>query len=119
MCIRDRGVAPPDVPPPPVYLAHFGGATKTAATQLAFRLRAAGIGARLGFARRGRSLKSQMREADHHGARFVLIVGEDELAQGLVTVRPLAGGEQTRFPLADLIPWLQEQTADGRPPTAA
>ena len=41
------------------------------------------------------------------------------LAQGLVTVRPLAGGEQTRFPLADLIPWLQEQTADGRPPTAA
>ena len=117
--MKEQGVEPPAAPPPPVYLAHFGGATKTAAAQLAFRLRAAGIGARVAFARRGRSLKSQMREADHHGARFVLIVGEDELAQGLVTVRPLAGGEQTRFPLADLIPWLQEQTADGRPPTAA
>ncbi len=105
--MKEQGVAPPAAPLPPVYLAHFGGATKTAAAQLAFRLRAAGIGARLAFARRGRSLKSQMREADHHGARFVLIVGGDELAEGLVTVRPLAGGEQTRVPLADLVPWLQ------------
>ena len=100
-------MAPPDVPPPPVYLAHFGGATKTAASQLAFRLRAAGIGARVAFTRRGRSLKSQMREADHHGARYVLIVGGDELAEGVVTARLLASGEQTRVPVADLVPWLQ------------
>ena len=105
--MKEQGVAPPDVPPPPVYLAHFGGATKTAASQLAFRLRAAGIGARVAFTRRGRSLKSQMREADHHGARYVLIVGGDELAEGVVTARLLASGEQTRVPVADLVPWLQ------------
>ena len=105
--MKEQGVAPPDAPPPPVYLAHFGGATKTAASQLAFRLRAAGIGARVAFARRGRSLKSQMREADHHGARYGLIVGGDELAEGVVTARLLASGEQTRVPVADLVPWLQ------------
>jgi len=105
--MKEQGVAPPAAPLPPVYVAHFGGATKTAAAQLAFRLRAAGIGARLAFARRGRTLKSQMREADHHGARYVLLVGDDELAQGVVTVRALAGGEQTRVPLTDLVAWLR------------
>lgn len=109
--MKEQGIAPPAVAPPPVYLAHFGGATKTAATQLAFRLRAAGIGARLAFARRGRSLKSQMREADHLSARYVLIVGADELAAGLVTVRPLAGGEQTRVPLDEIVGWLEPRLA--------
>ena len=61
----------------------------------------------MAFTRRGRSLKSQMREADHHGARYVLIVGGDELAEGVVTARLLASGEQTRVPVADLVPWLQ------------
>ncbi|HQF71874.1 MAG TPA: histidine--tRNA ligase [Promineifilum sp.] len=103
--MKEQGIALPPAPPVPFYLAHFGGATKTAATQLAFRLRAAGIPARLAFSRRGRSLKSQMREADHLGARFVLIVGEDELAQGQVTARPLAGGEQTRVAAGELVAW--------------
>ena len=103
--MKEQGIALPPAPPVPFYLAHFGGATKMAATQLAFRLRAAGIPARLAFSRRGRSLKSQMREADHLGARYVLIVGEDELAQGQVTARPLAGGEQTRVPAGELVAW--------------
>jgi histidyl-tRNA synthetase len=92
----------------PVLVAHFGGETKVAAVQLVDRLRAAGVGARLAFARRGRSIKSQMREADRLAARFVLILGEDELAQELVTVRPLAGGQQKQVPLPEIIDWLQE-----------
>jgi histidyl-tRNA synthetase len=54
-------------------------------------------------------MKSQMREADRHAARFVLIIGEDELAQSRVTVRPLAGGEQSQVPLAEIAGWLQER----------
>ena len=38
----------------------------------------------------GRSLKSQMRHADKLGARYVIIVGEDELASGALTVRDMA-----------------------------
>jgi len=104
--MKEQGVEPPAVAPLPVFIAHFGGTTKTAAVELAFRLRAAGIGARLAFARRGRSMKSQMREADRHSARYVLIVGESELADGAVTVRPLAGGEQTRVALGEVVGWL-------------
>lgn len=109
--MKEQGIAPPPLPPLPVLVAHFGGPTKDAAVQLIFRLREAGIGARLAFARGSRSLKSQMREADRHAARYVLILGEDELAEGLVAVRPLAGGEQTRVPLAGIDSWLASALA--------
>lgn len=110
--MREQGVGPEEAKPLPVLVAHFGGATKTAAVQLAFRLRGEGIGARVAFARRGRSMKSQMREADKHGARYVLILGEDEIAQGIVAVRPLVEGEgQTSVPLVHVADWLRERTA--------
>ncbi len=108
--MKEQGVelAPPA--PLPVLVAHFGGATKAAAVKLAFDLRGAGIGARLAFSRRGRSMKSQMREAGRHDARYVLIIGDDELAQGEATVRPLVEGEeQTRLPLGQLTTWLAER----------
>jgi histidyl-tRNA synthetase len=106
LALREQGIEPPAPPAPPVFVAHFGGATKEAAVQLAFRLRQAGLGARLAFARHGRSLKSQMREANKHHARYVVILGEAELAQGMAAVRPLAGGEQTLVPLNELVGWL-------------
>ena len=37
-------------------------------------------------------MKSQMKSADRSGARFAVIVGEDEAAAGTVTVRDLRGG---------------------------
>jgi histidyl-tRNA synthetase len=108
--MKEQGVAPPSSAPLPVLIAHFGGATKTAAVELAFRLREAGIGTRVAFARRDRSLKSQMREADRHAARFALIIGEDELAERAVTVKPLAQGEeQTRVPLVEIVAWLESK----------
>jgi histidyl-tRNA synthetase len=53
----------------------------------------------------GRSLRSQLRAADKAGAQLVALVGEEELAEGAVTVKPLrlagGGGEpaQSRLPL--------------------
>ena len=42
----------------------------------------------------GGSLKSQMKKADRSGARYALILGEQELADGTVQVRDLSTGEQ-------------------------
>jgi histidyl-tRNA synthetase len=39
-------------------------------------------------------LKAQLKMADHAGARFAAILGERELAEGAVTLRRLADGEQ-------------------------
>lgn len=101
--LQEQGIEAPETPQPTVLVAHFGGETKKTAVTLTYQLRAAGIGARLAFARDKRSLKSQMREANRWGVRTVLILGEDEVAAGMVTVRPLDGGDQTQIPLSDVV----------------
>ena len=60
---------------------------KRAALALAHRLRRGG--ARVDVEPGDRSLKSQMRHAAKLGARYVIILGEDELASGTVTVRDM------------------------------
>lgn len=106
--MKEQGVELSETAPLPVLVVHFGGATKIAAVRTVFRLREAGIGARLAFSRRGRSMKSQMREADRHQARYVLIMGDNELAQGVVAVKPLVDGEeQATVPLEEIVAWLQ------------
>ena len=111
------GVEPPPAAPVPILVAHFGGDTKLAAAALALRLRHAHIPTRLAFARERRSLKSQMREANKLHVRFVLILGESEVAANKVVVRPLDGGEQATVSLAagELERWLQQALAADPP----
>ena len=45
-----------------------------------------------------RSLKSQLRQADKSNVRFAILIGEDELAKGVVQVRDLVTGTQTEVP---------------------
>jgi histidyl-tRNA synthetase len=51
------------------------------------------------------SMKSQFKKADGSGAKFALVFGADELAQGMVTVKNLADGQQGLQPLADPGSW--------------
>ena len=44
-------------------------------------------------------MKKRMSRANESGARFALIVGEEELAAGEAMVKDLASGEQERLPL--------------------
>ncbi len=106
--MQEAGIEPPVPTQPTVLVAHFGGATKETAVQLTFQLRAAGIGTRLAFARDKRSMKSQMREANKHDIQTVLIVGESELEQASVMIRPLDGGEQTLIKLTDVVAYLKK-----------
>ncbi len=105
--MKEEGLVPPAPPEPVVFVTHFSGETKVAAVKIASDLRGLGIGVRVAFAREKRSMKSQLREANKFPTRFAIIVGEDELAQGQVTVRSMAGGDQVQVPMADLGPWLQ------------
>jgi histidyl-tRNA synthetase len=77
----------PALPAPEFVIAPLGAAAETAAFGLAHRLR--GAGARVEVEPGGRSLKSQMRHAGKLGARWVLILGEEELAAGMLSVRDM------------------------------
>lgn len=111
LALQEQGIEPPPMSQPAVLVAHFGGVTKETAVQLTYQLRTAGIGTRLAFARERRSMKSQMREANKHDVRFVLIIGESEVANGTVAVRPLDGGDQVEVAASDIVSWLQARGA--------
>lgn len=72
-----------------VYVATFGAAAELAALGLSERLRDEMPGLRLVVNAGGGSFKSQLKKADKSGALFALILGEDELAQQIVAVKPL------------------------------
>jgi histidyl-tRNA synthetase len=105
--MKAQGVSVPDLPAPPVFLAHLGPQARLEAVRVAEDLRRAGIGVWLAFGERG--LKSQLREAGKRAARFVVILGEEELARGLATLRDMTAGEQQEIPLAELTSWLQRR----------
>ena len=60
------------------------------ARDLVDELRRAGLAALRAYD--GRSAKSQMKQADKSGARFAVIIGAEERATGVVTLRPLRDG---------------------------
>ena len=72
------------------------------ALQICEQIRAAGLGADRSYG--GRSMKAQMKVADRSGAPLAVIVGEDEIATGEVTLRDLRGDVgQRRVPLDGLV----------------
>ncbi|HNT74202.1 MAG TPA: histidine--tRNA ligase [Anaerolineae bacterium] len=96
MVMQAQHIAVPPLPAPLVFIAFLGDATARHAAQLLRALRQAGLGAQIAM---GGSLRSQLRQADKSAARFTLIVGEDEIAQDVVTLRDMATGEQETAPL--------------------
>ena len=50
----------------------------------------------------GKSLKAQLRQANALGALYVVIIGEDEVKAGTVTLRHMADARQETLPPPDL-----------------
>jgi histidyl-tRNA synthetase len=87
----DEGVFAADPVVLDAFVVDVTGGLEAAA--LTAELRAAGFAVDRGYD--NRSMKAQMKLANRSGARFALIVGEDELAAGSVVVKPMHGdGEQ-------------------------
>jgi histidyl-tRNA synthetase len=83
-----------------VLVAYTTPAARVEAFRLASELRRAGIAATASTG--GRSLKAQMRHADGIGARYAAIIGERELAEGMVTLKHLDTGDQELVAMADV-----------------
>ena len=88
MRLRDRAA---DAMAPAVYLLLAGAGAERTGIALAERLRDALPGYGIEMHCGGGGLKSQMRRADRSGARFALILGDDEIARGVVALKALRG----------------------------
>src|SRR4051812_11703033 len=101
--VRQAGQAPA-ARAPDVFVMAQGDAAQRTALALAESLRdafpARSIVVHCGSAK----FKTQFRRADESGAQLALIVGDDELARGVVALKPLRGAEstQTEHPIAEL-----------------
>ena len=88
------------------YVVNVGDAAGRFALTAAELLRDAGLAVQLHCG--GGSFKSQMKKADASGARYALVIGDDEAAAAEVGVKPLRGaGEQVRLPLAAVVAHLK------------
>ena len=109
--LEDSGVKVP-VQVPDAYAIVPDAAALAPATVTAEALRALGLKVVLhaGGKDGPGSMKSQFKKADASGARYALVFGGDELAQGMVAVKPLRDGgrAQALRPLADVAAWSAE-----------
>ena len=98
--VKDGAKAAPRAPD--VYLARQGEAAERYGARVAEQLRDAGLNVLLHCG--GGSFKAQMKKADASGARFAVIVGDDEAGAGVVSVKPLReAATQLRVPLEDAV----------------
>jgi histidyl-tRNA synthetase len=110
--LKKRGIQPPAEAKPRAFVVTFGKSEefRDAAVGLVADLRRAGLHTEMSYG--GRSSKAQMRQANASGAHYALLLGDNELAGGFVTVKDLqAGGletEKKQFEVkrADLVEFL-------------
>jgi len=88
-----------------VYIISLGPAAKKESLKLLNTLRSAGITCDTDY--ENKSLKGAMRKADDLKAKYVLIVGEDELKKNTVALKNMVSGEQKEVSLEELIKELQ------------
>ena len=87
-----------------VFVVALGEAAQIPAFKLLRELRAAKFSAAMDFA--GRSMKAQMKQANKKNARFVAILGEDEVKEASALLKDMKTSEQKKLALKDFVPAL-------------
>lgn len=97
----------------PIFLAGVSGLERRQAQIAALQLRRAGMYAEIDC--EGKSLKAQMRAANRLHAATTVFFREDDLAQGLVSLRRMDDGTQENIPLAHLVQYLKNPGPSSAP----
>jgi len=104
IALQALNVEMPPAAPPVAFIVSLGNAARPLGIKLLADLRAAGIAAATEYG--GRSMRAQMRAADQSHARYAMILGDDEIAQGIVQLKSLHDGWQHTVPLGEAVDWL-------------
>jgi histidyl-tRNA synthetase len=104
LAMESEGVAPPESRSVRCFVVALGDAAQAAGAALVAELRANGVPASSSFA--DRPMKAQMKMADRADADFAAIIGEQELSDGVVTLRRLVDGVQKVIPVGDVAGWI-------------
>lgn len=89
-------IAEPSQPPRPIAVIPIGDAGEAVALNVAETLRSAGCNVDLSYSG---NLQRRMRRANRINARAAVLIGEDEAARNVVTLRDFDSGEQSEVPM--------------------
>ena len=100
LAVEAEGVVIPETFLSDLFIIPMGVAAKSAALKYAAELRAAGFKVELAFG--DRALKTAMKIADKSGARYSLVIGDEEMASGVVEVKEMSSGSANSVRLDSL-----------------
>jgi histidyl-tRNA synthetase len=83
-----------------LFIIPLGEEQKSVALSLAATLRSEGIRTEISFG--DRALKGAMKAADKSGTRYVVIIGGDEVASGVVELKRMSDGSVTSVKISEL-----------------
>lgn len=105
LALRAEGVRPQVAAGPRVYAVPLGEEARRTLFGVVTRLRREGVAADFAFG--GKGLKNAMKSANRSGARWALVLGERDLAEGTVQLKDLESGEQEAVPLDRVVTAVQ------------
>ncbi|MGV9317260.1 histidine--tRNA ligase [Streptomyces sp. NPDC003691] len=99
-----------DIPPATsVYAVPLGEEARRVLFGVVTALRREGIAADFSYG--GRGIKGAMKAANRSGARYTIVAGDRDLAEGHVQLKDMESGEQTPVPLSDIAEALRTRLA--------
>jgi histidyl-tRNA synthetase len=101
LAMKNQGVKFPEEKRTDYFIATLGNEAKIKGMEIGTQLRLKGYICEQELL--DRSLKAQMREANRLNTRFVILIGEDEIKKGVVTIKDMDGHSQRVVPLNELV----------------
>ena len=100
MLMEENGVEIPQPEPLKAFIAVMGEDAKAFGLKLLRQLRNKGVKAEMDTL--ARNIKGQFKYADRLGAQYTVVIGDNELAEGVVSVKEMATSQQREVKLEDL-----------------
>ncbi|MEC3882588.1 histidine--tRNA ligase [Halobacillus sp. HZG1] len=95
-----------------VFFVSLGDEANRAAVKLTDELRRAGIQVDKDYL--GKKMKAQFKAADRLGSKYVLVLGDQELENGVINVKNMTSGEQQEVPLGEIIDHMKKELTGGK-----
>ena len=109
LLMESVGASFPEEEKPDVFIAVMGDAAKAYGLKLCRQLREKGLAAEMDTL--ARNIKGQFKYADRLNARYTVVIGDNELAEGAAAVKDMSTSEQKQIKFENLVKVLTESLA--------
>jgi histidyl-tRNA synthetase len=109
--LQEQGMLNPDLPTAPADVLILP-MTEDLSPAVAFATSCREGGVRAQLYTEPKKFKAKMNYADKLGVPFVAFLGEDEVQNGVVSLKDMTSGEQEKVALSEATAWLKEKVAE-------